>query len=102
VGESGIWCLDPKIPERGGYTSTCPLGSAHLALRLDSPAGPAGIKISFDQEAEDLVDQCEQNIQEGDWETWTRADWKREREESCKCLTGLLAHEKLEVRGRAA
>ncbi len=90
------------VPEGDGYTSTCPLGSAHLALRLGSPSGSAGVNTSFDQAAEDLVDRCEQNIQAGGWETWTRADWKREREKSCKCLIGRLGHEKLEVRGRAA
>jgi hypothetical protein len=92
------------VAEGDGYTSTCSLGSAHLALRLGSmapSAGPAPGR-ALDPAAEQLVEKCEQNITEGDWESWTRADWKREREKSCKCLTGLLQAADLEVRGRAA
>jgi hypothetical protein len=88
------------IAEGGGYTSTCSLGSAQLALRLGSAAPSAGPAI--DPTVKQLVDSCEKNITDGDWETWTRADWKREREASCKCLTGLLGDANLEVRGRAA
>ncbi len=90
------------VAEGDGYTATCPLGSALLALRLEPIGGSPGSKAARHEEAGDLVDSCEQNIQEGNWETWTRADWKREREESCKCLTGLLSHADFEVRGRAA
>jgi hypothetical protein len=85
-----------------GFTATCPLGAAYLALRLDSLTGSPGPTAAGDRETEDLVDSCERNIREGDWEAWTRADWKREREQSCKCLTGLLSHADLEVRGLAA
>jgi len=88
------------IAEGGSYTSTCSLGSAHLALRLGPAGPPAGPAPG--PAVEQLVDSCEKNIAEGDWETWTRADWKREREASCKCLTGLLQDANLEVRGLAA
>jgi len=33
------------VPERGGYTSTCPLGSAHLALRLEVRAEHPGGRL---------------------------------------------------------
>jgi hypothetical protein len=92
------------IAEGGGYTSTCSLGSAHLALRLGPAAPSAGPAPgrALDPAVEQLVDSCEKNIAEGDWETWTRADWKREREASCKCLIGLLGDANLEVRGLVA
>jgi len=86
--------------EGGGYTSTCSLGSAQLALRLGSGLPSAG--LFRDPAAEGAVEKCEENITEGDWESWSRADWKREREKSCKCLTGLLGDANLEARGRAA
>lgn len=89
-------------PEGGGYTSTCRLGAAHLALRLDSGPGFSPAVTAGKTAAEQLVDKCEQNITEGNWETWTRSDWRREREASCKCLTGLLQDADLEVRGLAA
>jgi hypothetical protein len=88
------------VAEGHGYTSTCSLGSAHLALRLGTmPPSPGP---ALDPAVEQLVEKCEQNITDGDWESWTRSDWKREREISCKCLTGLLEDADLEVRGRAA
>ena len=90
------------VAEGGGYISTCKLGSAHLALRLDSGSGSAQAAAATAPATKQAVDDCEQNIAEGDWETWTRVDWKREREISCKCLTGLLADTDLEVRGQAA
>lgn len=90
------------VAEGNDYTATCPLGSAHLALRLDSRSGSAGPGAVVGPAAKELVDKCEQNIQEGNWETWSRADWRREREKSCNCLIGLLSHADLEIRGQAA
>ena len=98
---SPVKVLPGRLVAKGdGYTSTCSLGSAHLALRLGSVTSSSG--PARDPAAEQLVEKCEQNITGGDWESWTRSDWKREREASCKCLTGLLQDANLEVRGRAA